>query len=84
MKASQANSDANAFRSADGVSFDPSKISESDARAKVSDINGKWTSAAGLGAVAVVGAGVSAWLWLRTPGPTVATDGRQVYVAWRF
>jgi len=84
MKARQANSDANAFRTADGVSFDPSKIGESDAKEKVTDINSKWTTAASLGAVAVVGAGVSAWLWLRTPGPAVATDGRQVYLAWRF
>ncbi len=84
MKASQANSDANAFRSADGVSFDPSKINETDAKAKIADINGKWTTAAGLGAVAVVGAGVSAWLWLRTPGPGVASDGRQVLLAWQF
>lgn len=83
-RASQANSDANAFRTADGVAFDPNKIDQDGAKAKIADINGKWTGALALGSVALVGAGVSAWLWLRTPGPNVATDGRQVFLAWNF
>jgi len=84
LMANKANSDADAFRIAGAATFDPAKIGEADAKAKITDINGKWTTAAVLGGVAVVGAGVSAYLWLRTPGPTVATDGRQVLLAWNF
>lgn len=74
--AQRADSDADQYRVAGTRAFDPTRISEADAQAKLHEINNKWTGAAVCGGVAISAAVAATWMWFADNRPTRLAQAR--------